>query len=219
MGALALGGATTSTVGRVDLGADPALAASRGRAFYVARDLDTVFELDPRCGAPSKRYDVHVGSQTGTADPVDVAVASDGSLWVALYRAAAVVILAPDGTVASTVNLSGYDGDGNPDASAIAIVDTPAGEKAFVALQRLNPYPTSTQPSWMLRIDVATATVEAQVELAGRNPFAMTEDGAVVWIAEPGNFDDAGERARRCRALRHGDVDRGAGRSRDDPRR
>src|SRR5581483_6113825 len=100
-----------------------------------------------------------------TADPVDVAVARDGSLWVPLYRAAAVAIVGPGGTVTSTVDLSSYDADGNPDPSAIAIVDTPAGEKAFVALQRLNPYPTSAQPSWMLRIDVATATVEAQVEL------------------------------------------------------
>src|SRR5438105_15821488 len=34
-----------------DLGKDPALAISRGRAFYVARsDSSTIFELDPSCG-------------------------------------------------------------------------------------------------------------------------------------------------------------------------
>ena len=91
-------------------------------------------------------------------------------------------------------NLSSYDTDGNPDADAIAIVDTPAGEKAFVALDRLNPYPTSVQPSWMLRIDVATATVEAHVPLAGLNPFgSMQLVGTDLWLAEPGNFDDATE--------------------------
>jgi hypothetical protein len=186
-------GTTSAIVGRVDLGADPVLAVSRGRAFFVARDLDAVFELDPRCGTPSQRYNVHAGVQAGTADPYGVAVARDGSLWVPLYRAAAVAILSPQGTLARTLDLSSYDGDGNPDASALVIVDTPAGEKAFVALQRLNPYPASVQPSWMLRVDVATAAVEAQVELAGRNPFTVTPAGSDLWIAEPGNFDDASE--------------------------
>lgn len=193
VGSFAAGGATSATVGRVDLGADPVLALSRGRAFYVARDLDAVFELDPRCGTPSKRYDVHAGTEPGTADPYGVAVARDGSLWVPLYRAAAVAILSPQGALLRTLDLSSYDADGNPDASALVIVDTPAGEKAFVALQRLDPYPSSQQPSWMLRVDVATATVEAQVELAGRNPFTVTLDGSDLWIAEPGNFDDAAE--------------------------
>jgi hypothetical protein len=192
-GSLALGGAVSSVVGFVDLGADPVLATSRGRAFFVARDQDAVLELDPACGTPTHRFDVHAGAQQGTADPTDVGVAHDGSLWVPLYRAAAVVILSPSGDVATTLDLSSYDGDGNPDASAIAIVDTPAGEKAFVALQRLDPYPTSTQDSWMLRIDVATRTVEGHVVLAGRNPFTMTADGATLWLAEPGNFNDAAE--------------------------
>jgi len=193
VGSLALGGSVSSTVGRVDLGADPVLATSRGRAFLVARDLDAVFELDPACGAPTARFDVHAGSQQGTADPTDVGVASDGSLWVPLYRAAALAIVSPGGGLATTLDLSSYDGDGNPDASAIAIVDTPAGEKAFVALQRLDPYPTSTQESWMLRVDVATRTVEGHAVLAGRNPFTMTAAGTVLWLAEPGNFDDAAE--------------------------
>jgi hypothetical protein len=95
--------------------------------------------------------------------------------------------------VAQTIDLSSYDSDGNPDASGIAIVDTPAGEKAFVTLDRLNPYPQSVQPSWMLRIDVATAQVETPIVLAGRNPFSVTQDGSILWLADPGNFDDATE--------------------------
>jgi hypothetical protein len=193
VGSLALGGAVSSTVGRVDLGADPVLAISRGRAFLVARDQDAVFELDPACGSPTRRFDVHAGAQQGTADPTDVGVAHDGSLWVPLYRSAAVAVLSPAGDVGATIDLSPYDGDGNPDPSAIALVDTPAGEKAFVALERLNPYPTSTQESWMLRIDVATRAVEGHAVLAGRNPLTMTAAGSVLWLAEPGNFDDAAE--------------------------
>jgi len=194
VGALGLSGNVAATVGRVDLGADPALSVSAGRAFFVARDTDTVFELDPTCGTPTQQLNVHQASHSGTSDPQDVAVASDGSLWVPLFSVPEVVILSPSGDQVGTIDLSSYDGDGNPDATAIAIVDTPAGEKAFVALARLNPYPTSVQPSWMLRIDVATATVETSVVLAGRNPFGtMQEDGGILWLAEPGNFDDATE--------------------------
>jgi streptogramin lyase len=194
VGALALSGAVHSTAGRVDLGADPVLSVSRGRAFFLARDSDTVFELDPSCGAPVASYDVHLASHSGTSDPYDVAVASDGSLWVVLYEAAAILVLSPGGCVVRTIDLSSFDPDGNPDADAIAITMTPAGEKAFVALDRLNPYPSSVQPSWMLRVDVATGAVEAQVELAGRNPLGpmQAEDG-ILWLSEAGNFDDATE--------------------------
>lgn len=194
VGSFALSGNVTSIVGRVDLGTTPSLSLSRGRTFYVAEDQDAIFELDPICGTPMSRYDVHLASHSGTSDPYDVAVASDGSLWVVLYDAAAIVILSPSGDITSTIDLSSYDGDGNPEADAISIVDTPAGEKAFVALERLNPFPQSVQPSWMLRIDVPTQTVETQLVLAGRNPFGpMQDDGGILWIAEPGNFDDATE--------------------------
>jgi streptogramin lyase len=195
VGALALSGKVSATVGRVDLGADPALAVSRGRAFFVARDTDTLFELDPTCGVPTRQFNVHQPSMAGSSDPQDVAVAGDGSLWVPLFEVPAVIILSPSGDVTRSIDLSSYDSDGNPDAASIAIVDTPAGEKAFIALERLNPYPTSIQPSWMLRVDVATATVETQVVLAGRNPFGtMQNEDGVLWLAEPGNFDDATER-------------------------
>jgi hypothetical protein len=193
VGSFTIGGSVSFTPPRVDLGADPQLSLSRGRAFYVAEDEDEVFELDPRCGTPQSLTKVHRASHPGTSDPYDVAVARDGSLWVPLYQAAAVAIASPGGDITSSIDLSSYDSDGNPDASGIAIADTPAGEKAFVLLQRLNPYPTSAQPSWILRIDVPTATVEAHVELAGRNPFLMVQDAGVLWIAEPGNFDDAME--------------------------
>jgi streptogramin lyase len=194
VGALALTGSVTSTVGRVDLGADPVLSVSRGRAFFVARDTDTVFELDPTCGKPMASYNVHVATQEGSSDPNDVAVASDGSLWVPLFEAAAILVLSPGGDVTRTIDLSSYDSDGNPDADAIAIVDTPAGEKAFVALDRLNPYPASVQPSWMLRIDVATGEVETHVELAGRDPIgSMQNVDGILWLAEPGNVFDATE--------------------------
>jgi hypothetical protein len=42
----------------------------------------------------------------------------------------------------------------------------------------------------MLRFDVASETVEATIELAGRNPFGlMREYGGGLFLAEPGNFN------------------------------
>jgi hypothetical protein len=194
VGAFATTGALTSTAA-VDLGADPALAASRGRAFFVARDQDLVFELDPACGTPKGRFSVHQASHAGPSNPQGVAVGSDGSLWVPLYDVPSLLVLDAAGAAAQTIDLSPYDGDGNPNASAVAIVDTPAGEKAFVALERLADRDglKSEQPSWMLRVDVATRTVEAHVELVGRNPFAMFASADALWLAEPGNFDSAAD--------------------------
>ena len=192
VGSLSLDGTVNSLAGAVDLGADPTMSVSGGEAFFVAEDEDAFFALDG-CGTPEQRFSAHLASQSGSSDPYAVAVAKDGSLWVPLYLAHAVLVLHPDGSVARTIDLSSYDGDGNPEASDLVIVDTPAGEKAFVTLDRLNPYPQSVQPSWMLPIDVATGEAEAPVVLAGRNPFSVTRAGTDLWLAEPGNWDDATE--------------------------
>jgi hypothetical protein len=69
--------------------------------------------------------------------------------------------------------------------------------KAFVTLERLDDsdlrpefFLRSKQASRMLRIDVATRTVEAEIDLAGRNPFnPMAEHGGALFLAEPGNFN------------------------------
>src|SRR6476469_6280334 len=58
----------------IDLGKDPALAWSSGRVFFLARDDDLVFELDPSCGAPIGRFSVHaLAPQTRPANPHDLA--------------------------------------------------------------------------------------------------------------------------------------------------
>jgi hypothetical protein len=196
VGAMATAGTVWPITGRVNLGADPALAMSGSHAFYVARDLDAIFALDPQCGTPWHQWSVHQDGHPGTSNPQDVAVASDGTMWVPLYNVPTLLVLSPDGGALRTIDLSSYDSDGNPDAMGIAIAATPSGEKAFVPLERLNAQTyVSEQPSWMLRIDVPSGTVEDSIVLAGRNPFEMTHDpdAGVLWLAEPGNFDDAGE--------------------------
>lgn len=177
-----------------DLGKDPQLAESAGRIFFLARDNDLVFELDPTSGVPVARFSVHAdGAKTG--NPHDVAVAPDGSIFTALYDVPRVLVV-KDGHVDATIDLSSYDADGNPQAEAIRIADVGGAPKAFVALERLDDHDKllSKQSSQMLRIDVASRAVEAVVELAGRNPFdAMAESDGALFLAEPGNFDAAHE--------------------------
>lgn len=178
-----------------DLGKDPALSLSNGRAFFVARSEDLVFEVDPVCGVPTRRYSVHEeGSKQGAANPHDVAVAPDGALFVVLYNKPQIVVI-KDGEPNAVIDISGYDDDRNPQADAIRIVSVAGQAKAFVTLQRLDdnsiPFPlVSRRASSMLRIDVATRTVEQSIELAGRNPFnVMAEHEGALFLAEPGNFD------------------------------
>ena len=126
-------------------------------------------------------------------NPQDVAVDSTGAIWIARLplppvTATSVLVLAQSAVTA--IDLSSFDSDGYPDASSIRIVDG----RAFVALERLNPYPASTQPSEIAVLDTATKTGVATIQLAGRNPFGlMVESPGKLWLAEPGNFADAAE--------------------------
>lgn len=189
VGAIGVDGAVTMRIA-VDLGTDPALATSGGRTFFVDRLGDAIFEIDPRCGTPSTKWSTSDARRRGTTNPQDVAVAADGALWVPRYNEPSLAILEPRSDVARTIDLSSYDDDGNPNASAIAIPDGSA--KAFVALQRLDdtdPMLRSTRPSQMLRVDVAAATVETVITFEGRNPFGqMTPYAGALFVAMPGNF-------------------------------
>lgn len=174
-----------------DLGKDPMLATSNGRAFFLARDNDFVIEVDPTTAVPFARTKVLVDDRH--TNPHDVAAARDGSLLVALYNVPRIAFI-EDGVVDSAmIDLAPYDPDGNPEADAIRIVEVAGVEKAFVTLERLtweNGALVSKQTSQMLRIDVASRTVEAAMDLVGRNPFnpMSLADGA-LFMAEPGNFD------------------------------
>jgi hypothetical protein len=181
-----------------DLGKDPMLTTSAGRAFFVARDKDLVIELDPTSAVPITRTSVDVEGQS-VANPHDVAAAKDGTLFIPLFNASRIAIVKDGQLESSAIDLASYDGDGNPEADAIRIVDVGGVEKAFVTLERLTfegNALVSKQTSLMLRIDVATRTVEGTTELAGRNPFnTMSFADGALFMAEPGNFDAAKEDA------------------------
>lgn len=196
VGAIGLGGGVTNFFG-VDLGKDPQLAVSNGRAFFVARDLDTVFEISPRCGEPLCRWSTQHAGRQGTTNPQDVAVAPDGTLWVPRFGMPNVAILDASGGEARTIDLPDLDGDGNPNASAIRIVDVGGAAKAFVALGLLDdrdPHFASHRASALVVIDVASRAIERTIELRGRNPFnAIVEHGGRFFLTDAGNFANADE--------------------------
>lgn len=192
IGALALGGEVTGFFG-VDLGRDPQLAISNGRAFMIARDIDTIFELSPSCGEPMCRWSTR--RQGRSTNPQDVAAAPDGSLWVPRFSEASVAVIDRDGRESHTVALPDLDGDGNPNASAIRIL----GAKAYVALGLLqyqdaqHPF-RSLRPSALAIIDVASHALERTLELRARNPFnAIAEHRGRFFFTGAGNFDVADE--------------------------
>lgn len=187
-----------------DLGDDPMLTTTNGRTFFLARDSDLIFEVDAACGEPTSKLSVTalapVDPVTGVrrpANPQDVGAAPDGTLLVPLYDVGRIAIFGPGETEPTAIDLSPYDEvDENPQANAVRVVDVGGAAKAFVTLERLDDHDKlrSSRKSQMLRLDVATRSIEAVVDLEGRNPFnAMSELGASLFMAEPGNFDDDAE--------------------------
>ncbi len=184
-----------------DLGKDPQLVVSRGRAFFIARDRDEVFELRAACGVPFAKVSTAEPTHRGSTNPQDVAVAKDGSLWIPRLAIPSIVVIGPDGKQRGTIDISKSprgltDPDGNPNASAIRIADVGGKQKAFVALEVLddNDRLASKLDSKMIRIDVDTLTVEDEVVLAARDPFnPMTEHAGAFFLAAPGNFDALSE--------------------------
>ena len=179
------------------LGGDPMLVASNDRVFWLSRDQDIVFELEPTCGRFRGKTSLQeFKPATANANPHDVAAAKDGTLLIALYNTPKLVFMKDGKVDGAPVDLSSYDEDGNPQAESVRVVDVGGREKAFVALERLDdrskPALQSTRASQMLRIDVATRNVEGTTELAGRNPFnPMEQLGGFLFLAEPGNFNAA----------------------------
>jgi hypothetical protein len=195
VGGVSVDGTVNLAWAGVDLGGDPILAVSRGRAFFVARDKDLVFELDPSCGEPRAKIDVHDPKRQGTTNPQDVAIAPDGTWWIPRFNEPSIAVFEAHGSLARTIDLSMYDPDGNPNASALEILDVGGATKAFVALERLDDHDRlkSKMPSWMLRIDLASGATD-HLELLGRDPFGTMDvaDG-LFYLAMPGNFDVADE--------------------------
>ncbi len=163
---------------------DPVLATSGLQHFVISRKTNVIYEIDG-CANTGKQYSALAAGDTD-ANPQDVAVDSNGALWIARCDHPSLLITSP----LQTIDLSTFDSDGIPDMSSVKIV----GNHAFVALERLNPYPQSQQASQVVVLDTDTKQLVKTITLAGRNPFGqMRVSAGKIWLAEPGNFSDANE--------------------------
>jgi len=192
----------------VDLGADPTLASSAGRYFWIARDLGEIIEIDPVSLSARTKYSANDPGTGGSTDPYDIAVAPDGSLWIARFDVSTVLVLNANGTRRRTVDLSLEDrADGNPHMNSIRILNPAAGtpaspgatgtmttSKAYVSLDMLDGDLRSTRKSKLARIDLETGAVEDVLTLAGRNPLSlMVQLGNQLYLADAGTWCTAGE--------------------------
>lgn len=202
--------ATASALARVDrdgcvterssvaLGGDPSLAISRGRFFVAIRDRSRIAEVDPSGPWLVEGGQFDVPPVEVVTNPHDVAVASDGTLWVPRYNLTSLAILDADGALLDEIDLSTYaDDDGTPEMeSAIAI-----GDRVYVALERLSWTGTryeAEHDSSIVALDVASRSVVSTIPLQGRVPFGRLvpdpDDGAVFYAVVPGTFDSIDER-------------------------
>jgi hypothetical protein len=211
VGGISLTGAGTFKSG-VDLGADPDLESSAGRFFWIAQDSGYIIEVDPQCLSAKATYDANDADHAGTTDPQDIAVAPDGSLWIVRLGVSSLLVLNPDGSRRSTIDLSGLDTrDGNPNANSIRILDpnhdgdastsatsaaaSMASSRAFVSLEVLDdPALVSTRPSKVAEIDLQSGAVLRVLELKGRNPLGlMVQEGTALYLADAGSWTQPGE--------------------------
>lgn len=115
-----------------------------------------------------------------SANPLDLAIASDGALWITRHGERSLVVIDRNGQ--STVDLSAFaDDDGLPDMSAIAIV----GDTAYVALRRLEKgFGTRKNTSQIVAIDVKSRTPSLFLELPVKDPGAeFLRRGNSLWIS------------------------------------
>lgn len=189
-GVLPLDGRPAVMLSGLDLGGDPVLARSAGRNFVINRTTDVFWELDS-CGSGLGQYSGRAFDEQTQVDVQDLAVAPDGSFWIARFLVPTLLITNTSPT--RTIDLSKLDSDGNPDMSSVRIV----GSNAFVTIGRLTASAqgfVSQQTSEMLVFDVSSFSLVKEAQLLGRNPFGqMVESNGKLWLAEPGNFSDAAE--------------------------
>ncbi len=178
------------------LGGDPALAMSVGRAFLLARDRDALFELD-RCGRGTSTISTDRAGES-TTDPQDLAVLPSGALFVSRYLSPSAISLSPAGAP-SVVDLSSFDPDGHPNAGAVMSAILDGRSKALVVVGRLDdtatPYPRATKTGLLVIVDATTLQVEGSIDLGARNPFgaAWPTSSGSLWFAAPGDFSVSGE--------------------------
>lgn len=180
------------------LGGDPSLAVSHDRFFAVIRDSSRVAEIDPYGPALIEGRAFDIPPVDIVTNPHDVAIASDGTLWIPRYNLPSLAVLNEDGTLAAEVDLSAYaDDDGIPEMEAAIAI----GDKVYVSLERLSWTGSryiANESSMIVGIDVESHEVVESFVLKGRTPFGRLvpspSDDSIFFAVVPGEFDAIDER-------------------------
>lgn len=143
-------------------------ADGRERIFTLHADSGTIVERNREGSAVAPAIPVFE-KEPSRANPLDLALAPDGALWISRHGERSILVIAADGG-RSTIDLSAFaDDDGIPDMSALAIV----GDVAYVALRRLEKgFGTTKNTSTVVAIDVRTRAVTPLLELPAKDPGA-----------------------------------------------
>lgn len=143
------------------------------RIFIVGSANGQLTEVDRHGGVVSSFSTLDDGAPAGLTDPLDVAIASDGSLWITRYLLPTLLVLEPDGKRRARIDLSKLAPSNGPVSrapgmSAIAIVEG----NAWVALRRLDKNSkVSAEPSWLVSIDTSSYAISPPIVLPLADPF------------------------------------------------
>lgn len=187
-------GCLTEVAGGLALGSDTWLAVSGGQAYVLDRTEALAHRIDPASLEILESVRAQEDGEGGRPNPQDIAVDEAGRRWVTRFDQPLVLVFGPDGSIERRIDLAPYaDADGNPEASAIRVVDG----VAHVALEKLDAlaegsiYPP-TGPGAVLAIPTDPAASIQAIDLAGQNPFgrfaAAPWDPRLLAVATPGEF-------------------------------
>ncbi len=150
------------------------------RIFTLHSTQGVVVERD-RDGKSVARHEVfEAGKSPSTANPLDVAIADDGALWITRHGEPSLLVVAKDRT-RRKVDLAPFgDEDGMPDMSAVTILDG----RAYVALRGLRAGFDPAYVSRIVVVDTKTLAVAPFLDLPAKDPGAKfrVRDGA-LWIS------------------------------------
>jgi hypothetical protein len=182
------------------LGSDQNLLWDRnGRPYVGVNDDGSLRVIDPEKLAITKTFSVYP-DHPPSAIPhgiYGVDVDASGNLWVSRDDVNEVAVIAPDGSLAATVDLGGLDPDEHhPDMNGIFIV----GTHAYVALGFLTHGPgggivsdTARRPGMIAVVDTTSRAIVGHIDLVGHNPvhrFVPIDDTMQkILVATPGRHD------------------------------
>lgn len=154
----------------------------RVRRFSLQRRAGVLVERSAS-GLQLARWDVFdEGTPPAAANPHDVAIGPDGSLYVSRFGSRSLLVLATDGT-RSTIDLSAYaDADGKPEMDGLAWVDG----RLLVTLARIQGTAPPVDAPYLVALEPATRSVEKLLELPCRNPSGELRAGAIpreLWVS------------------------------------